>query len=1027
MQQLPAVVQLLTDPRVGALVSAPKPAFIVDSSGNLLLANQAALVLLRVNSLDEASTALAAERGPIAAAARTVMDRPAGSPPQLQSLPLTAGGNRRAVEFACSTIEFGGRKAIVLAGSEPVTAPGEEPGLAAAALLDGADEPLALFNGDGRRIHANAAANALIGNAVALNELIPGAHGVLAHAQANGSATLPFGVLQIQLHRIKTTGAPAFVAAFTGPARGVASSIAAAPTPAPARAPAPPPPPSPAPPTAAAPARPATPAPVAAPATQAPAAHPMEASDDERRALDALMDKAGSGTRFFWESDAEGRITNVSPELAATVGEKQAALTGLHWGHAAVRMSIGGAAQLSASIGKQETWSGVTVTWPVDDQRVRPVELGAVPAYDRERRFIGYRGFGIMREPVARSGGGRGRFGDPDAEKEGDSRAESPMISAQPSAVPEYQPESPTPAESRPAQETPQARAASAPQPTSDAIPPIETGENVVRLHKGPAALDLRSSLSAGERTAFREIANVIGSRLMRAEPEAPAKTAPPVTREPYGDERALLDRLPVGVLVHRGERLLYANRALLDWTGYEDIEAISQAGGIGRLFSGAPALGVDETGEIGRAIALRGRSSELIPVEARLLSTSWTGEAALVYVLRRNGGALDERIALAEHAVREAEASARELRAILDTATDGIVLLDRGGIVLGMNRSAEALFGIDAGEVEGRPFTDLFVPESHRAALDYLEGIAEHGVASVLNEGREMTGRTGESGRIPLFMTLGRVGPDGAKLCAVLRDLTQWKRTEEELVQARRQAEQSNSAKSEFLAKISHEIRTPLNAIIGFSEVMMEERFGPIGNERYVAYLKDIHGSGEHLISLINDLLDLSKIEAGRLDLSFASVNLNDVASQCMALMQPQANRQRIIIRSSLATGLPPVVSDVRSIRQIVLNLLSNSIKFTEPGGQVILSTALTEAGEVHLRVRDTGVGMSESEIATALEPFRQITTGGRSKSGGTGLGLPLTKALVEANRAHFSIKSEVNAGTLVEIVFPAVRVLAG
>ena len=205
-----------------------------------------------------------------------------------------------------------------------------------------------------------------------------------------------------------------------------------------------------------------------------------------------------------------------------------------------------------------------------------------------------------------------------------------------------------------------------------------------------------------------------------------------------------------------------------------------------------------------------------------------------------------------------------------------------------------------------------------------------------------------------------------------------------------------------------------------------MEERFGPIGNERYREYLKDIRTSGEHLISLINDLLDLSKIEAGKLDLAFASVDLNDIASQCMAIMQPQANRERIIIRSALAPDLPHVVADARSLRQIALNLLSNSIKFTSPGGQVIVSTTLTDDGEVHLRVRDTGIGMSETEIKTALEPFRQIATAGRPGSGGTGLGLPLTKALAEANRASFSIKSTVNAGTLVEIAFPSTRVLA-
>ena len=156
----------------------------------------------------------------------------------------------------------------------------------------------------------------------------------------------------------------------------------------------------------------------------------------------------------------------------------------------------------------------------------------------------------------------------------------------------------------------------------------------------------------------------------------------------------------------------------------------------------------------------------------------------------------------------------------------------------------------------------------------------------------------------------------------------------------ARQQAEKASAAKSEFLAKISHEMRTPLNAIIGFSEMMMEERFGPVGNERYRDYLKDINTSGAHLVSLLNDLLDLSKIEAGKMELSFERVDLNEVTQQSVAIMQTQASRARVIVRTALSMNIPGIVADTRSVRQIVLNLLSNSIKFTGAGGQVIVST---------------------------------------------------------------------------------------
>jgi PAS domain S-box-containing protein len=390
------------------------------------------------------------------------------------------------------------------------------------------------------------------------------------------------------------------------------------------------------------------------------------------------------------------------------------------------------------------------------------------------------------------------------------------------------------------------------------------------------------------------------------------------------------------------------------------------------------------------------------------------------------SAGAIRDRLVDAERALRASEAENRELKSILDTATDGVVVIGRDGCINSLSRSAEALFGRDAGDLTGRPFVDLFAPESQRVAGDYLDGLTRDGVATLLNDGREVIGRARRGGLVPLFMTLGRIGEDGDKFCAVLRDLTSWKRAEEELLESKRRAERASAAKSDFLAKISHEIRTPLNTVLGFSEVMMEERFGPIDNERYRQYLKDIHASGGHLVSLINDLLDLSKIEAGKLDLTFAKVDLNGLVQQCVALMQPQANRERIIIRTSLAPGLPPVMVDARSIRQIALNLLSNSIKFTGAGGQVIVSTALTDRGEAVLRVRDTGAGMSEKEIEAALEPFRQLATSTRWGSGGTGLGLPLTKALAEANRASFAIKSAVNAGTLVEITFPAARVPA-
>ena len=249
---------------------------------------------------------------------------------------------------------------------------------------------------------------------------------------------------------------------------------------------------------------------------------------------------------------------------------------------------------------------------------------------------------------------------------------------------------------------------------------------------------------------------------------------------------------------------------------------------------------------------------------------------------------------------------------------------------------------------------------------------------------------------------------------------------TGEQPTDIERQARRSAEAKAEFVARISHDIRNPLNAITGFAEAIMSERFGPIGNERYREYIKDLNAAAAHLASMVDDLFDLSKLESGHIDLTFANVNLNELVQQCVGMMQPQANRAHIIIRSALTSGLPLVKADQRAVRQIVLNLLSNSIKLTGPGGQIIVSTVFSDAREAILRVRDTGAGMSEKQIEVALEPFADVGAWASSGSGGTEFGLPLTKALAEANHAQFRIKSALEAGTLVEIAFPPSRTVA-
>ncbi|WP_112973710.1 MULTISPECIES: ATP-binding protein [unclassified Rhizobium] len=512
------------------------------------------------------------------------------------------------------------------------------------------------------------------------------------------------------------------------------------------------------------------------------------------------------------------------------------------------------------------------------------------------------------------------------------------------------------------------------------------------------------------------------------------ASFIPPRVKMTDGFSAGMIDQLPVAVLIHAGDQLIHANPEFMRLTGYRSLQDLADVGGIDALLQRDDIADASARHD---GMMLVTMEDDLVPVSARLQSIRWEDSTALMLALMpvvserpapapEIAPAIDGRAAdrMVEK-VAKLQVEVEELRSILETATDGVVVIGADGDIRSMNRSASALFNYDEEDTRGKPFVMLFAHESQKAVLDYINGISSHGVASVLNDGREVIGREASGGFVPLFMTLGRL-TSSSGYCAVIRDITQWKRTEDELRGAKSAAETANAHKTDFLARVSHEIRTPLNAIIGFSDMMAGERFGPIGHPRYVEYANDIGRSGRHVLDIVNDLLDISKIEAGEMDLDFDSINLNEAISEAVALLQPQANSQRVIIRTALSHAVPDVVADLRSIKQIALNILSNAIRFTPSGGQIVVSTSYETNGSVVLRIRDTGVGMTRSELDQAMKPFRQVSTQSRHRGEGTGLGLPLTKAMVDANRAIFAISSTPNEGTLVEIAFPSQRVLA-
>ena len=236
--------------------------------------------------------------------------------------------------------------------------------------------------------------------------------------------------------------------------------------------------------------------------------------------------------------------------------------------------------------------------------------------------------------------------------------------------------------------------------------------------------------------------------------------------------------------------------------------------------------------------------------------------------------------------------------------------------------------------------------------------------------------------------------------------------------------AEEASRVKSQFLAHMSHELRTPLNAIIGFSEIIKGQICGPVGNERYRGYATDIHSSGRHLLRLVDDILDLSKLETGNLELSEGEVDLAALVSDCIALVKSQADRRAIRIAAELPDDSPLIHADELRLKQVILNLLSNAIKFSHEGHAVGVGVGRRPSGEVSITVRDTGIGMKPEDIPAALQPFRQVESEIARRYEGTGLGLPLAKTLIELHGGTLALASAPGAGTTVTVLLPKDRV---
>jgi PAS domain S-box-containing protein len=364
----------------------------------------------------------------------------------------------------------------------------------------------------------------------------------------------------------------------------------------------------------------------------------------------------------------------------------------------------------------------------------------------------------------------------------------------------------------------------------------------------------------------------------------------------------------------------------------------------------------------------------------------------------------------------RSTEENLRLTQLAMDRSSEAICLLDRSGRYLNVNDATCRQLGYSREELLKLSVFDVAVQTDPQTWAERWDRYRQFGSRSF--EGHRMTkdGRT-----FPVDMTASHIQfGDQEYLFTVARDATVRRHIESELRAARDLAETANRAKSDFLANMSHELRTPLNAIIGFSEVIGSALFGPL-DARYRDYAQDIHGSGHHLLRIINDLLDLSKVEAGRLELHDTPVPVAALFETCRRMVSDRAATGGISL--DFRSVDLEVSADELRLEQVLLNLVSNAVKFTPEGGRVTVSATLAPSGEVVISVADTGIGMAAEDIPRALQPFGQIDNSLTRPHGGTGLGLPLAQRLVELHGGTLSIYSELGNGTTVTAILPAER----
>ncbi|HVI51423.1 MAG TPA: PAS domain-containing sensor histidine kinase [Candidatus Sulfotelmatobacter sp.] len=477
------------------------------------------------------------------------------------------------------------------------------------------------------------------------------------------------------------------------------------------------------------------------------------------------------------------------------------------------------------------------------------------------------------------------------------------------------------------------------------------------------------------------------------------------------GYHRSVVDSLADGILVvdPNQRRVEALNPAALG------IFHLTEAGGVGLpLDELIPATASNSVPQLRRwnrqEVEGRNSADQTFHLEVTVRETSVDGFDRLIVVVRD----VTKQV--------EAEERVHTLNYALEQSAASVIITNTDGVIVYANPRACIISGYSREELVGN------TPRLLQSGLTPQTVYGE--LWSTLRAGKEWHGEMlnrRKSGELyweslvisPLRSSRGEI----TQFMAVMEDISNRKLMEDALVVAKQQAERASRAKSDFLASMSHELRTPLNAIIGYSEFIDTEPFGGLGHDKYREYLGHIQESGRHLLELINDMLDLSKVEAGKLVLEEEEVDLAHSIQGAIHLVMERASRSDVLLTADLAPDLPHIWADNLRLKQIMLNLLTNAIKFTPEGGTVTLGAGRERDGSLSLRVSDTGVGISPRDIPRVLEPFGQVNNPLVRREEGTGLGLPITKRLVELHGGSLEIASQVGEGTTVTVRLPAAR----